>query len=65
MFDVTEPTDTPLGNSDPVLQIRMGIAALAGEHRDGWTGTALSERLVELVEVRERLEAELLRLVGA
>lgn len=65
MFDVTEPTELPLGNSDPGLQIRMGIAALAGENHDGWSGTAKSERLVELLEIRERLDAEVLRLAGS
>jgi len=48
-----------------VLQIRLGIAALAGENRAGWTGFAKSERVQELLEVRERFDAELLRLLGS
>lgn len=47
------------------MQIRFGVAALAGEDRDGWTGLSLSERLIELLEIRERLDAEVLRLVGS
>jgi hypothetical protein len=60
---LTEPTSSSI--DDPVLQIRMGIAALAGEDRDSWTGTAMSERLGELLEVRERLDAEVVRLAGS
>ena len=62
---MTEPADSAVGGDDPVLQIRMAIAVLAGEGRESWTGGALSERLVELLEVRERFDAELLRLVGS
>ncbi len=61
---LTEAASSAVGGGDPVLQIRMGIAALAGEDRHGWTGGGLSERLLELLEVRERLDAELLRLVA-
>ncbi|MEA2000642.1 MAG: DUF222 domain-containing protein [Actinomycetota bacterium] len=64
MIGIQESTTSPIGNSDPVLQIRMGIAVLAGENRDGWTGTAMSERVTEMLEIRESLDAEILRLVG-
>ena len=47
-----------------MLQIRMATAVLATENRSSWTGHSLSERLAEVLEVRERLDAELLRLVG-
>jgi hypothetical protein len=65
MIGIQESGTPPIDSGDPVLQIRLGIAALAGEDRDGWTGSALSERVVEVVEIRERLDAELLRLVGS
>jgi hypothetical protein len=42
----------------------MAIAELAGEDRGLWTGVTKSERLQELLEVRERLDAEMLRLAG-
>ncbi len=61
---LTEPDKSALGGDDPVLQMRLAVAELAGEDREGWTGSALSERLKELLEVRERLDAELLRLTG-
>lgn len=65
MLGIQESHTSPIDSPDPVPQIRLGIAGLAGEDRNGWTGSALSERVVELFEIRERLEAELLRLVGA
>ncbi len=37
---------------------------LAAEDRRGWSGSARSARVAELVEVGERLQAELLRTVG-
>ncbi len=51
--------------ADPVLQIRLGLAALASEDRDLWTGVAKSERLQELLEIRERVDAELIRLTAS
>ena len=65
MIGIQESSNPPTNSSDPVLQIRMGLAALAGEDRGGWTGGAMSERVVELVETRERLDAELLRLISS
>ena len=44
--------------------MRMSIATLAAEDRSGWTGRSKSERLNELLEVRERLDAEILRATG-
>ena len=64
MFETTEPQPQPDNNSDPLVQMRWGVAALASEDRQDWTGTAKSERLSELLELRERLDAEALRLVG-
>lgn len=64
MLGIQESKASPVDSGDPVLQTRMGVAALAGEDRDGWTGGALSERVAEVIEIKERLQAELLRLVG-
>ena len=44
--------------------MREAVADLAGEDRRGWSGPARSARVAELVEVGERLQAELLRCVG-
>lgn len=65
MFGIQESGAPSISSDDPILQIRLGIAALAGEDRDGWTGTAKSSRVQELLEIRERYDAELLRLVGS
>lgn len=60
MFD-TKGTEEFTGDS--VLQIRLAVAGLAAEDREHWTGSAKSSRLVELLEVSERLRAEVVRLV--
>jgi hypothetical protein len=49
---------------DPIAQITSAIDTLAAEDRSGWLGSALSERLAETVLLRERLEAEVLRVTG-
>ena len=65
MFDVMERDGTHLDDgADPIERIETAIADLAGEDRAYWTSHALSERLIELVRVRERLDAELLRVTG-
>jgi len=64
MFALTDGAHSSIESADPVLQMRMGVAALASEGRSGWTGTAKSERLQELLDVRERLDAEVLRATG-
>ncbi|MGH9049166.1 MAG: hypothetical protein ACRDY4_05495, partial [Acidimicrobiia bacterium] len=45
-------------------EIGEAVAAAASEDRDGWSGAARSARLIELLEVRERLDAEILRCTG-
>jgi len=65
MFDIQESVTQPVEDGDPVLRLRLGVAALAGEDPSIWAGTAKSERLVELLEIRERLDAEVLRLAGS
>jgi hypothetical protein len=65
MFDMMERDHALLGDGgDPMERIETGIAHLAGEEREHWTSHALSERVVDLVRVRERLDAELLRTAG-
>ena len=49
---------------DPIVRIREAVADLAAEDRSSWSGPARSARVAELVEVGERLQAELLRCVG-
>ncbi len=44
--------------------LRGSIAQAAAEDRSVWSGTARVERLAELLEARERLEAETLRALG-
>jgi hypothetical protein len=65
MLAIQESGGRSIDSGDPVFQIRLGIAALAGEDRTGWNATSQSERVVELLEIRERLEAEVLRLIGS
>ena len=43
---------------------RTVLAAVADEDRKHWTGTALSERLLQLLEVRERLDAAITTLTA-
>jgi hypothetical protein len=62
MFDTK---DVEAVTGDPVLQIRMALADLAGEELEDWTGSAKSSRVLELLEVAERLDAEVLRSVAA
>jgi hypothetical protein len=63
MFDSRRP-DTTTEHSEPITQIRCAVTALTRETREGWLGSMLSERLVELLEARERLDAEILRLTA-
>ena len=65
MFDVMDRDSTHLDDgADPIERIETAVGDLAGEDREQWTSHALSERVVDLVRVRERLDAELLRLTG-
>jgi len=58
MFDVSPTKDSWS------TRLSAGVDALAGENRAGWHGMELSARLGEVMELRERLEAETLRLLG-
>jgi hypothetical protein len=61
MFDPDSDSFDPI---DPVGLIREGLACLAGEDRSGWPAGVLSDLVVDLLAVRERLDAEVLRAVG-
>jgi hypothetical protein len=47
-----------------VVQLRDSVAAVAAEDRSAWSPGARLARLVELREAQERLDAEVVRLVG-
>lgn len=65
MFDIIDrPYTMSATHLDPLLGMQAVLAELAAEDRHGWTAGALSERVTELMDVRERLDAELLRLVA-
>src|SRR4051812_7163576 len=49
---------------DSVQGMRDCVTALAGQDRSGWAPSALSELVVELAAVAERVEAALVRVVG-
>jgi hypothetical protein len=59
MFDTpdTHPTE-------PVTAITAGVESLAAEDRGHWHATTLSDRLIELVAIWERLGGETTRLTG-
>lgn len=63
MFDTVDRQAEPLGR-DALTAMRAGIAELAAESRDQWTGDALSDRLVALLELKERVDAELITLAA-
>jgi hypothetical protein len=50
--------------SDPVDLILEGYEKLAAEDRRGWSTAALGDRIMAVAAARERLDAELVRLVG-
>lgn len=63
MFDILErgPAPASPATADPISQIQAGIAELATEDRTHWTADSLSGRLLDLLETRDRLDAELAR----
>jgi hypothetical protein len=50
---------------DPVVDLHLGLKGLAGEDRDGWSSLAQSERVRELVGVREATEIETVRMLAS
>jgi hypothetical protein len=64
MFDIAEWNEA-VAASDLADRIRADLAQLGLEDRNGWHGDTLSARLVELLEIRERLDAELARVAAA
>jgi hypothetical protein len=55
----------PANHADPADQVLDGLAALAGEDRDAWSGAARSARVAVLAEIVERSQAELVRATGS
>jgi len=51
------------GGDDPLDHIRNGLVALATEDRSSWSAATLTDRLIELRTVQERIDAEMLRAV--
>jgi hypothetical protein len=60
MFDIDDQQATTVAG-DPMALIRAGLGEVAGRDRADWTSDALSEELVGLLEVRERLDAAIIR----
>ena len=58
MFDIDD-TQAATVSGDPMVRLRSALAAVAGVERSDWTGDALSEELVGMLEFRERLDAEI------
>ena len=52
-------------HSDPMDLIREGLARVREEDRSSWSGPAQTARLLELRELQERVDAEVVRAVGA
>src|SRR4051794_30143719 len=50
--------------SDAVELVRERLARLATEDRRAWTGPAQTQRLLELRQLQESLDAEVVRCVG-
>jgi hypothetical protein len=49
---------------DPIEQIRLAVKELAAEDRREWSAGNRSDQVVGLLEVAERLQAEIIRAVG-
>ena len=47
-----------------MADVRAGIDGLAAEDRSDWSGPARTQRVLELLEASERLQAEMLRTLG-
>ncbi len=63
MFDTTE-WETALATTDPLGRMRADVAELSTEERAHWTAATLSARIIELLELRERIDAETARLAA-
>jgi hypothetical protein len=65
MLDLTDRVEEiESAGFDPLNTIEKGLAGLAAEDRAGWPAVAKSDRLTHLLALQERLNAEVLRLVG-
>jgi hypothetical protein len=66
MFDQSiAPPEPPARSPDPLADLATALEAVASEERDGWSNTARSAHLEQLMAMRDRFEAEVLRAVGA
>ncbi len=63
MFDTIE-WEAAHATTDPLTRMRTDVAELSTEQRTHWTGDSLSARLLELLELRERIDAETARLAA-
>ncbi len=57
MFDTTE-WDTAVVSADPLQRMKADLAEAAGEDRTEWNADSLSSQLIDLIELRERIDAE-------
>ena len=64
MFDVTE-WEAAIVSSDPIARIRNDLTEVSMAELAESAGDSLSKRLVDLLELRERLDAEMARVAAA
>ncbi len=61
---ITTP-EPPVLSPDPLVDLAASLEAVASEDRDGWSNAARSAHLEQLLAMRDRFEAEVLRALGA
>ena len=49
---------------DALERIRAGLRGVANKTRAGWPAAAQSQRVIDLADLADRVDAELLRAVG-
>ncbi len=57
MFDTTE-WEAAIASADPLARMRADLGEVSSEDRSSWSTDSLSTQLVDLIELRERIEAE-------
>ncbi len=63
MFDIDD-TQAATVSGDPMERLGTALAAMAGVDRTGWTGDALSQDLVGMLALQERLDAVIVRIMA-